>query len=135
MKYKSFLLSENKRSLIYLFHRFVCMKDEAWFFKSQDISLCPWRNLILASWLSGVTAGSLLELKGILIRNLGFFLDMATFFMALGHYLYIWWLHGMAFHLVDAFIFLNIRVIISFLILHEFYYPQKFNWHLHINYL
>ncbi|WVY99781.1 hypothetical protein V8G54_025851 [Vigna mungo] len=52
--------------------------------------------------LDTLTAGSLLEWKGILIRNLGFFLDMATFFMALGHYLYIWRLHGMAFHLVDA---------------------------------
>lgn len=29
--------------------------------------------------------------------------------MALAHYLYIWWLHGMAFHLVDAVLFLNIR--------------------------
>lgn len=56
-------------------------------------------------------AGSLLEWKGILIRNLGFLLDMATLLMALGHYLHIWWLHGMAFHLVDAVLFLNIRVI------------------------
>ncbi|XP_019427192.1 PREDICTED: E3 ubiquitin protein ligase RIN2-like isoform X3 [Lupinus angustifolius] len=60
-----------------------------------------------------LTAGSLLEWKGILIRNLGFFLDMATFFMALGHYLYIWRLHGMAFHLVDAVLFLNIRALLS----------------------
>ena len=58
-----------------------------------------------------VSAGSLLEWKGILIRNLGFLLDMATLLMALGHYLHIWWLHGMAFHLVDAILFLNIRVI------------------------
>lgn len=36
-----------------------------------------------------------------------------TFFMALAHYLYIWWLHGMAFHLIDAILFLNIRVNIS----------------------
>ncbi|MBA0834955.1 hypothetical protein Goarm_007269, partial [Gossypium armourianum] len=47
-------------------------------------------------------AGSFWEWKGILIRNLGFFLDMATLLMALGHYVLIWWLHGMAFHLVDA---------------------------------
>ncbi|XP_019427189.1 PREDICTED: E3 ubiquitin protein ligase RIN2-like isoform X2 [Lupinus angustifolius] len=60
-----------------------------------------------------LAAGSLLEWKGILIRNLGFFLDMATFFMALGHYLYIWRLHGMAFHLVDAVLFLNIRALLS----------------------
>ncbi|XP_062153725.1 E3 ubiquitin protein ligase RIN2 isoform X1 [Alnus glutinosa] len=55
-------------------------------------------------------AGSLSEWKGILIRNLGFSLDMATLLMALGHYVHIWWLHGMAFHLVDAVLFLNIRV-------------------------
>ncbi|CAL0301767.1 unnamed protein product [Lupinus luteus] len=60
-----------------------------------------------------ITAGSLLECKGILIRNLGFFLDMATFFMALGHYMYIWRLHGVAFHLVDAVLFLNTRALLS----------------------
>lgn len=54
--------------------------------------------------------GSLWEWKGFLIRNLGFVLDMATLLMALGHYLYIWWLHGMAFQLMDAVLFLNIRV-------------------------
>jgi autocrine motility factor receptor len=64
-----------------------------------------------------VTAGSLLEWKGVLIRNLGFSLDMATLLMALGHYVYIWWLHGVAFHLVDAVLFLNIRVCILFLFL------------------
>lgn len=84
------------------------------------------KTLICASLLNGVTAGSLLEWKGILIRNLGFFLDMATFLMALGHYLYIWRLHGMAFHLVDAVLFLNIRVNIcvnlSLLILCEFHH-------------
>lgn len=58
-------------------------------------------------------AGSLLEWKGILTRNLGFCLDMATLLMALGHYLHIWWLHGMAFHLVDAVLFLNIRALLS----------------------
>lgn len=57
-----------------------------------------------------MTAGSLWEWKGILIRDLGFSLDMATLFMALGHYIHIWWLHGVAFHLVDAVLFLNIRV-------------------------
>ncbi|KAL3521422.1 hypothetical protein ACH5RR_019571 [Cinchona calisaya] len=58
-------------------------------------------------------AGSLWEWKGILNRNLGFFLDMMTFLMALAHYLHIWWLHGMAFHLVDAVLFLNIRALLS----------------------
>ncbi|KAL3524161.1 hypothetical protein ACH5RR_016995 [Cinchona calisaya] len=58
-------------------------------------------------------AGSLWEWKGILNRNLGFFLDMMTFLMALAHYLHIWWLHGMAFHLIDAVLFLNIRALLS----------------------
>ncbi|KAL7146531.1 hypothetical protein ABFS83_06G047500 [Erythranthe nasuta] len=57
--------------------------------------------------------GSLGEWKGMLIRNLGFFLDMMTMLMALAHYLHIWWLHGMAFHLVDAVLFLNIRALLS----------------------
>ncbi|KAL5744312.1 hypothetical protein ACOSQ2_027428 [Xanthoceras sorbifolium] len=61
-------------------------------------------------------AGSLLEWKGILIRNLGFFLDMATLLLALGHYVHIWWLRGMAFHLVDAILFLNIRALLSAII-------------------
>ncbi|KAL8520019.1 hypothetical protein ACS0TY_010817 [Phlomoides rotata] len=59
------------------------------------------------------SAGSLGEWKGILSRNLGFFLDMMTLLMALAHYLHIWWLHGMAFHLVDAVLFLNIRALLS----------------------
>lgn len=58
-------------------------------------------------------AGSLSEWKGVLIRNLGFSLDMATLFMALGHYLHIWRLHGMGFHLVDVILFLNIRALLS----------------------
>ncbi|KZV41418.1 hypothetical protein F511_12146 [Dorcoceras hygrometricum] len=57
--------------------------------------------------------GSLEEWKGFLIRNLGFFLDIMTLLMALAHYLYIWWLHGMAFHLVDAILCLNIRALLS----------------------
>ncbi|KAG8390247.1 hypothetical protein BUALT_Bualt01G0063900 [Buddleja alternifolia] len=59
------------------------------------------------------SAGSLGELKGILIRNFGFFLDMMTLLMALAHYLHIWWLHGMAFHLVDVILFMNIRALLS----------------------
>ncbi|KAK9292403.1 hypothetical protein L1049_020370 [Liquidambar formosana] len=59
------------------------------------------------------STGSLWEWKGILIRNLGFFLDMVTLLMAFGHYVHIWWLHGMAFHLVDAVLFLNIRALLS----------------------
>ncbi|KAL9321635.1 hypothetical protein ACSQ67_009688 [Phaseolus vulgaris] len=76
-------------------------------------SACNSSDFRTPKLLNTLTAGSLLEWKGILIRNLGFFLDMATFFMALGHYLYIWRLHGMAFHLVDAVLFLNIRALLS----------------------
>ncbi|KAJ8772131.1 hypothetical protein K2173_027308 [Erythroxylum novogranatense] len=63
-----------------------------------------------------IRAGSFSECKGILIRNLGFFLDMATLLMALGHYVHIWWLHGMAFHIVDAILFLNLRALLSAII-------------------
>ncbi|XP_020223673.1 E3 ubiquitin protein ligase RIN2 [Cajanus cajan] len=79
-------------------------------------SACNSSDFRTPKLLNTITAGSLLEWKGILIRNLGFFLDMATFFMALGHYLYIWRLHGMAFHLVDAVLFLNIRALLSAII-------------------
>ncbi|PKA61081.1 E3 ubiquitin protein ligase RIN2 [Apostasia shenzhenica] len=63
--------------------------------------------------LSKSAAGSLAEWKGFLIRNCGFLLDMLALIMAVGHYLMIWWLHGMAFHLVDAVLFLNLRAILS----------------------
>lgn len=76
-------------------------------------SACNSSDFQTPKLLDTLTAGSLLEWKGTLIRNLGFFLDMATFLMALGHYLYIWRLHGMAFHLVDAVLFLNIRALLS----------------------
>uniref|UniRef100_A0A803LMJ2 RING-type domain-containing protein n=1 Tax=Chenopodium quinoa TaxID=63459 RepID=A0A803LMJ2_CHEQI len=59
------------------------------------------------------TAGSLWEWKSNVVRNMGFFLDMMTLLMALGHYVLIWWLHGMTFHLVDAILFLNIRALLS----------------------
>lgn len=58
-------------------------------------------------------AGSFLEWKSSLVRNMGFFLDMMTLLMAIGHYVVIWWLHGMAFHLVDAILFLNIRALLT----------------------
>ncbi|CDP05329.1 unnamed protein product [Coffea canephora] len=70
-------------------------------------------NCRISKLLDLSATGSLWEWKGILNRNLGFFLDMMTFFMALAHYLHIWWLHGMAFHLVDAVLFLNIRALLS----------------------
>ncbi|KAK2975830.1 hypothetical protein RJ640_022847 [Escallonia rubra] len=70
-------------------------------------------NCRISKLLDISAAGSLSEWKGIVIRNLGFFLDMMTLVMALGHYVHIWWLHGMAFHLVDVVLFLNIRALLS----------------------
>ncbi|RWW72651.1 hypothetical protein BHE74_00019528 [Ensete ventricosum] len=58
-------------------------------------------------------SGSLSEWKGILIRHCGFILDMFTLATVLGHYLMTWWLHGMAFHLVDVVLFLNLRALLS----------------------
>ncbi|KAJ7982508.1 E3 ubiquitin protein ligase rin2-like protein [Quillaja saponaria] len=78
---------------------------------SWNSSDCRWSKYFDTS-----AAGSLLEWKGILIRNLGFILEMATLLMALGHYLYIWWLRGMALHLVDVVLFLNIRALLSAII-------------------
>ncbi|CAA3010720.1 Hypothetical predicted protein [Olea europaea subsp. europaea] len=69
-------------------------------------------------------AGSLWEWKGTLIRNLGFFLDVMTLLMAVAHYVYIWWLHGMAFRLVDAVLFLNIRVKVLCVILQFWLYAR-----------
>lgn len=73
-------------------------------------------NCARSKFFDALAAGSLLEWKGILIRNFGFLLDMATLLMALGHYIHIWWLRGMAFHLVDAVLFLNIRALLSAII-------------------
>ncbi|EPS71683.1 hypothetical protein M569_03075 [Genlisea aurea] len=70
----------------------------------------------LSKVLDVTPAGSLGECKGMLVRNLGFFLDMMTMVMALAHYIHIWWLHGMAFHLIDAVLFLNIRALLSALV-------------------
>uniref|UniRef100_A0A7N0V148 RING-type E3 ubiquitin transferase n=1 Tax=Kalanchoe fedtschenkoi TaxID=63787 RepID=A0A7N0V148_KALFE len=78
------------------------------------LSNSSWANEVQRSkLLDASTTGSLLEWKGILIRNLGFVLDVLTLIMALGHYVYIWCLHGMAFHLVDAVLFMNIRALLS----------------------
>ncbi|CAA0816275.1 E3 ubiquitin protein ligase RIN2 [Striga hermonthica] len=82
---------------------------EIWFHHSAGDS----ESCRLSKILDISPAGFLGEWKGILIRNLGFFLDMMTMLMAIAHYLHIWFLHGMAFHLVDAVLFLNIRAILS----------------------
>ncbi|CAA7399755.1 unnamed protein product [Spirodela intermedia] len=53
------------------------------------------------------------EWKGILARDFSFLLDMLTLLTALGHYLIIWWLHGLGFHLLDAVLFMNLRALIG----------------------
>ncbi|XP_024979977.1 E3 ubiquitin protein ligase RIN2 [Cynara cardunculus var. scolymus] len=70
-------------------------------------------NSKITKLLDMSAAGSLWEWKSVILRNLGFFLDIMTFLMALGHYVHIWRLHGMTFHLVDAVLFLNIRALLS----------------------
>ncbi|MFS7958525.1 putative chromatin regulator PHD family [Helianthus anomalus] len=70
-------------------------------------------NSKISKLLDTSTAGSLWEWKSVILRNLGFFLDIMTLLMAFGHYVYIWRLHGMTFHLVDAVLFLNIRALLS----------------------
>ncbi|XP_071705658.1 E3 ubiquitin protein ligase RIN2-like [Rutidosis leptorrhynchoides] len=70
-------------------------------------------NSKISKLLDMSTAGSLWEWKCVILRNLGFFLDIMTLLMALGHYVHIWRLHGMTFHLIDAVLFLNIRALLS----------------------
>ncbi|XP_044965797.1 E3 ubiquitin protein ligase RIN2-like isoform X2 [Hordeum vulgare subsp. vulgare] len=61
-------------------------------------------------------AGSFSEWRGQLIRNFGFAIDLISLLMSLGHYSMIFWLRGMAFHLVDAVLLLNLRaLVVSFL--------------------
>ncbi|CAH1449574.1 unnamed protein product [Lactuca virosa] len=70
-------------------------------------------NSKISKILDMSAAGSLWEWKSVILRNVGFFLDIMTLLMALGHYVQIWRLHGMTFHLVDAMLFLNIRALVS----------------------
>lgn len=60
--------------------------------------------------------GSLLEWKSKVVRNFGFILEILSLLMALGHYLMIWWLHGMAFHVIDTVLFLNSRTLVTAII-------------------
>ncbi|KAL9237057.1 hypothetical protein vseg_011646 [Gypsophila vaccaria] len=81
---------------------------DIWLYHSAAETSDYQRSKILDS-----TSGSLWEWKSNLVRNMGFLLDMMTLLMALGHYVLIWWLHGMTFQLVDAILFLNIRALLS----------------------
>jgi E3 ubiquitin-protein ligase AMFR len=49
-------------------------------------------------------------LRGKLIRNFGFAIDLISLSMSVGHYSMIFWLRGMAFHLVDTVLLFNLRV-------------------------
>ncbi|KAL4563034.1 hypothetical protein LXL04_027065 [Taraxacum kok-saghyz] len=70
-------------------------------------------NSKISKLLDMSAAGSLWEWKSVILRNAGFFLDIMTLLMAMGHYVYIWRLHGMTFHLVDVMLFLNLRALVS----------------------
>ncbi|KAF8700809.1 hypothetical protein HU200_034169 [Digitaria exilis] len=58
-------------------------------------------------------AGSFSEWRGKLTRNFGFAIELISLLMSLGHYSMIFWLRGMAFHLVDAVLLLNLRALIA----------------------
>ncbi|KAF3340231.1 E3 ubiquitin protein ligase RIN3-like protein [Carex littledalei] len=64
----------------------------------------------ITDWLS---KSSISEWRNYLVRNCGFLLDIAAFAMGLGHYLTICYLRGMSFHLVDAFLIMNMRALLS----------------------
>ncbi|CAI9297669.1 unnamed protein product [Lactuca saligna] len=68
-------------------------------------------NSKISKLLDMSAAGSLWDWKSVILRNVGFFSDIMTLLMALGHYVQIWRLHGMRFHLVNAMLFLNIRFV------------------------
>ncbi|KAJ8632185.1 hypothetical protein MRB53_025521 [Persea americana] len=81
---------------------------DMWHRHSVDNSDCQQPRL-----LDRLVAGSFWEWKGVLTRNLGFFLDLMTLLTAVGHYLYVWWLRGVAFHFVDVVLSLIIRALVS----------------------
>lgn len=76
-------------------------------------------------------SGSISEYRGFLVRNCGFLFEIAAFLMGLGHYLTICYLRGMSFHLVDAFLIMNMRVsvkkIFQLLCLYSIQTPYFFN--------
>ncbi|XP_024518489.1 E3 ubiquitin protein ligase RIN2 isoform X1 [Selaginella moellendorffii] len=82
---------------------------DTWQRQSLDTSpaatngLQPDRSVAGASW----------EWKGMIVRNFSFGMDLLSLFLALGHCLHIWWLRGLAFQVVDAILFLNLRALLS----------------------
>lgn len=55
-------------------------------------------------------AGAAWEWRGTVVRNCSFVMDIVSLLLALGHCVHIWWLRGLAFQVVDAILFLNLRV-------------------------
>jgi E3 ubiquitin-protein ligase AMFR len=73
--------------------------------KYLDCKHCCFSNMVHM-----FVSGSISECRGFLVRHCGFLLDIAAFLTGLGHYLTICYLRGMSFHLVDAFLIMNMRV-------------------------
>lgn len=58
----------------------------------------------------GRITGAAWEWRGSVVRNWSFAMDIVSLMLALGHCVHIWWLRGLNFQLVDAILFLNLRV-------------------------
>ncbi|KAG0589656.1 hypothetical protein KC19_1G037100 [Ceratodon purpureus] len=58
-------------------------------------------------------AGAAWEWRGTVVRNCSFVMDIVSLLLALGHCVHIWWLRGLAFQVVDAILFLNLRALLS----------------------
>ncbi|KAJ3680520.1 hypothetical protein LUZ60_016798 [Juncus effusus] len=67
---------------------------------------CKKTNQLITNWIEKVTVS---ELRGVLVRNLGFVLDMGSLLMSLNHYLTIICLRGISFHFADVFLLMNLR--------------------------
>ncbi|KAL2624061.1 hypothetical protein R1flu_008306 [Riccia fluitans] len=76
-------------------------------------------NLGISSYMSTMqpsersAAGAAWEWRGTLVRNWSFAMDIVSLMLALGHCVHIWWLRGVAFQVVDAILFLNLRALLS----------------------
>lgn len=71
---------------------------------AHDISLQPSERS---------AAGAAWEWRGTVVRNCSFVMDIVSLLLALGHCVHIWWLRGLAFQVVDAILFLNLRALLS----------------------
>ncbi|KAL3699715.1 hypothetical protein R1sor_017737 [Riccia sorocarpa] len=58
-------------------------------------------------------AGAAWEWRATVVRNWSFAMDIVSLILALGHCVHIWWLRGLAFQVVDAILFLNLRALLS----------------------